>query len=414
MYLIYKAPIFNREGELFGYEVFARPKGACIVYLQNTENSLNTLINFFIEENITDLFKDKKVIIPLDCECLNVELLNLLIPKNVVLKISLRNGVSEKLLKDLKILKNKGFELLLDGLQFENPNCISIIKNVNYLSLSVKDLEKLKNIKKFVELMDKRILLTDIESEEEYKAGIKFADFLQGSYLSLPQLFRHYKNYKFLSNFFVKLIKQIREKTKGELYILVKGDKNLRKILEHWCKEFYPEQKIDSLELRIIIFLYLIKDLFIHSEGKNFMKVALFRAFLMREFARLLVPERTREAFITGLLSSCEEFLEISSVKLAQNLNYPDDIIEALKFLRGDIGYILSNVYIMEACAIRNEVCSENICNKLAFILNRKTREIKGCVERAKKKMTTLLTLLHRNEVLGNIDLQQRNKLTQL
>jgi len=158
----------------------------------------------------------------------------------------------------------------------------------------------------------------------------------------------------------------------------------------------------------------LIKDLFFHSEGQMFVKTGLFRAFLMREFANLLAPERSREAFITGLLSSCDDFLEISSLELAKSLDYSDEILQALDGMKGDLGYILSNVYLVEACVVKGEGCEENTYRNLGLIFNRDAEEIEKAVRRAREKTDMLITLLHRSEDRGSIDLQQRNKLAQL
>ena len=414
MYLIYKTPVLTRTGKVFGYELFIKLKGSCIYFVNNSSSRLNNLINFLIEEDINELFRNRKVIIPVDYKELNIELMSLLIPENVILKISINNGVHANILRDMDYLRRKGFEIILEGFNFDNPSCISILNRADYLSVNVKSICKSSDIKEFAKALNKKLLLTGIESEEEYLKAIECADLLQGPYLAEPKLFHHYKNYKFLSSFLTRLIKQMRKRTKAELYSIVKSDKNLRKIVELWTKEFYPEQKLDTLELRIIIFLYLVKDIFLTAEGFKYVYHALFRAFLMREFANILVPERSREAFITGLLSCCDEFLEISSVNIAKNLEYPDDIVEALESLKGHLGYLLSNVYLVEACVLQNDGCEESTYEKLSYLFNTNAEEIKEIVRRAKRKTAKLLTLLRMSEVPGSKDLQQRSKLAQL
>lgn len=414
MYLLYKVPILTKDGKIFGYEMFVKLKGSCIFFTNGSPNRLNNLINFLIEENINELFKNRKVIIPVDYKELNTELISLLMPENVIFKISINNGVQANLLRDLNFLKKKGFGIILEGFHFNNPSCISFLKKADCISISIKSICNASEIKEFAKTLNKKILLTEIESKEDYIKALEYADLLQGTYIAEPKLFHHYKNYKFLSGFLTRLIKQMRRKNKAELYSIIKGNKNLRKIVELWTKEFYPEQKLDTLELRIIIFLYLVKDIFLTSEGYRYIHHALFRAFLMREFANILVPERSREAFITGLLSCCDEFLEISSVNLARSLEYPDDILEALESLKGHLGYLLSNVYLVEACVFRKEGCEENTYAKLSYLFNRNAEEIKEIVKRAKRKTSKLLTLLRMSEVPGSKDLQQRNKLAQL
>ena len=414
MYLIYKTPIFSKEGRIFGYELFAKTRGSCVFFSTPLDTHLNSLINFLIEENITTLFKSKKVIIPINYEEINVEFVSLLIPKNVILKIILPQGVSAQLLRDIEYLKTKGFKIILEGFHFQSPDHISLLKKADYLSCSIKLLRECSAVREFARSLNKKIILTDIETERDYKLGLEFANLFEGPYLAGPRLFRHYKNYHFLSSFLTRLIKHIREKNKSELYNIVKSDKNLRKIVELWVREFYPYQKLDTLELRIIIFLYLVKDMFLYTEGEAFLRTFLFRAFLMREFAGILVPERSREAFITGLLSCCDEFLEIPAVNIARSLEYPEDILEALEGLKGHLGYLLSNVYLIEASMERGRECGERTYTKIAYLFNRKPDEIKQIVERAKRKAEKLLTLLRMSEVRESTDLQQRSKLAQL
>lgn len=337
-----------------------------------------------------------------------------MIPKNVILKIVLPRGISAQLLKDIEYLKNKGFKIILEGFHFKNPDHISLVRKVDYLSCSVKSLGECSAVREYTRSLNKKLILTDIETEREYKLGLEFAELLQGPYLAGPRLFRHYKNFHFLSSFLTRLIKQMREKSKSELYNIIKSDRVLRKIVELWVQEFYPNQKLDTLELRIIIFLYLVKDMFLYAEGEAFMKSFLFRAFLMRELAGILVPERSREAFITGLLSCCDEFLEISAVNIAKSLEYPEDILEALDGMKGYLGYLLSNVYLIEASMEMGKENEERTYTKIAYLFNRKPEEIRRIVEKAKKKAEKLLTLLRTSEVQGSTDLQQRSKLAQL
>ncbi len=414
MYLLYKIPILTKKGKTFGYELFIKLRGSCIYFANSSLGRLNNLINFLVEEDINEIFKNRKVIIPVDYKELNTELISLLIPENVILKISINNSVKENMLIDLYYLKKKGFRIILEGFHFDNHSYIAILKKADYLSINVKKIPNPSYIKEFARILNKKLLLTGIENDEDYIKAIECADLLQGNYIAEPKLFHHYKNYKFLSNFLTKLIKQMRKKTKAELYNIVKSNKDLRKIVELWTREFYPNQKLDTLELRIIIFLYLIKDIFFTTEGIRYVYHALFRAILMREFANILVPERTREAFITGLLSCCDEFLEISSVNIAKNLEYPDDIVEALENLKGHLGYLLSNVYLIEACLFQKSGCEENTCAKLSFLFNRAPEEINKIVKRAKRKTTKLINLLRMSEARGSKDLQQRSKLAQL
>ncbi len=414
MYLIYRTPIFSKEEQIFGYEIFAKTKWSCFFLSTPLETQLNSLINFLIEESITTLFKNKKVIIPINYEEINVEFISLLIPKNVILKIILPRGVSTQLLKDIEYLKNKGFKIILEGFHFQNPDHISLVRKADYLSCSVKSLGECSTVREYTRSLNKKLILTNIETKRDYRLGLELAELLQGPYLAGPSLFRHYKNYHFLSSFLTRLIKQMREKSKRELYNIIKSDRVLRKIVELWVQEFYPNQKLDTLELRIIIFLYLVKDMFLYAEGEAFMKSFLFRAFLMRELAGILVPERSREAFITGLLSCCDEFLEISAVNIAKNLEYPEDILEALDGMKGYLGYLLSNVYLIEASMEMGKEHKDRTYTKIAYLFNREPEEIKQIVERAKKKTEKLLTLLRTSEVRGSTDLQQRSKLAQL
>lgn len=414
MYLIYKTPIFFRKGDIFGYEIFTKTRGSCIYWSKSTASSLNNLINFLLEGNIVQLFKDKKVIVPIDCKELNVEFISLLIPNRVILKIVCSEAVNINFLKSIELLKSKGFRIILESFHFGNPNFISLLKRADYLSFSVKALKNNRNIKEFAVTLNKKIFVTNIENEEEYKRSLEVADYLEGPFLAEPRLFRHHKNYQFLSGFLKRLIKHIRERTKEELENIIKSDENLTKLAEWWSKEFYSNRELDDFELRVIIFLYLVKDMFFFSKRNVFIKSLLFRAFVMRNLAEILNPEKSREAFITGLLSWCEDFLEISSVNLAESLEYSDDIVEALKDLSGYLGYLLSNAYLIESCTLNGDEKKEGIYLRLGYLFNRKPEEIEDIVKRAEKNAEELITLLRTSGVRGNRGLPRRNRLARL
>ena len=388
MGLLYKFPIFTKECEIFAYELLAK---------DNSQEGFNNLINFLIEEEVSQIFKDKKVVISLDYEKLDTELVELLKPRSVILKISLSSGVKAKLLRDLDYLKEKGFSIILEGFDFNNPTCISLLKRVDCLSISAKLIQNPSNIKEFAKELKKKILISEIESKEDYEKALKCADFLQGSYLAQPSFLHHYKNYRFLSLYLSQLAKRVRKIKKEELHNTIESDENLKKLVELWKKELYPDQDLDPLELRIIIFLYSIKDIFVGSGGYIYLYHSLFRAFLMREFAKVLFPRKSRKAFIVGFLSSCEEFFQIPSVKVEENLEH-----------------LLSNVYLIEACVFRKDGCEESIGKKLSYLLGISPQGIRDVVEKAKRKTDKLLTLLRKSEVRESKDLPQRSKLTRL
>lgn len=388
MGLLYKFPIFTRDGEIFAYELLVK---------DNSQEGFNNLVNFLIEEDVSQIFKDKKVVISLDYEKLNPELIELLKPRSIILKISLSSGVRARVLRDLDYLKEKGFSIILGGFDFNNPTCMSLLKGADYLSISAKLIRNPSDIKEFAKGLNKKILINEIESKEDYEKALKCADLLQGSYLAQSSFLHHYKNYRFLSVYLSQLAKRVRKIKKEELHNTIESDENLKKLVKLWKKELNPDQDLDPLELKTITFLYSIKDIFVGSEGYRYLHHSLFRAFLMREFAKVLFPKKSRKAFIVGFLSSYEEFFQIPSVKVDKNLEH-----------------LLSNVYLIEACIFQKEGCEETIREKLSYLLGISPQEIKDIVEKAKRKTNKLLTLLRKSEVQESKDLRQRSKLTQL
>ncbi|MFN3947820.1 MAG: HDOD domain-containing protein, partial [Aquificaceae bacterium] len=218
-------------------------------------------------------------------------------------------------------------------------------------------------------------------------------EYFQGIYLSQPTIVKDAKTISFLKSTIIKAydaiksedIKQVIEIIEKDVGMTYKLLKLLNSIYSSKTKEFKNiEDAILYLGLENVVkFLIVLalSDMFVDEEDKNLWKRALFRANLGEKLAKIYASEISEKAYLAGLFSLSWDILGQRPEDLARSLSLDEDIVEAYENRLSPVGFILSNVELLE------DKRDEETMKKIAKVLEIPIEKLKEILEESEREV---------------------------
>lgn len=413
MGIVYKYPIFNKDGEIFGFDIFLRNED-----LSENGKKNSKIINLLLEEDPSRIFGDKKVLVELSQEFIEAAFFELLPSSHVIVKIKNVQKVTEKFIRDIQELKMRGFSICLSDFKFEKVNLLPLLTVSDFVIVNWKRfyseedfVEELATLKS----LNKKIIFREINSKEDLDKAKDFGDLFQGKALAPPSLVKDIKSVLFLKNTIVKLFQALQEKSLDKVVRIIESDVGLTYKLLKWVKNFYPGKAEDIQTVGDAVLFLSINDignfvlalamaeLFAGKREEEIIKRSLFRAHLAEELSKLYVPDYTKQAYLIGLFSLMEELIGEEPASLARELKLSEEIVEAFERRYNEFGLLLSLIELLEF-----HHKDEDILKHVAKMINSSKEEVKEAIRRAQKKAIEL-TQWRMSVDPENKDLLQRN-----
>ncbi len=194
--LVGRQSIYDRELDIFGYEVLYRPSekenAAPKVFdgdKATSEVMLNTFIDVGLENlvgskrafiNVTEPFIDGSIDIPWPTESIVIEVLSKIKP-------------TPKILQGLQALKSQGYVIALDDFVFDGAQK-SLVPFADILKVDFKhiDSDSLKDhVENFKKISDIKLLAKKIETQEDFEwCKASGFDYFQGYFLERPVMIK--------------------------------------------------------------------------------------------------------------------------------------------------------------------------------------------------------------------------------
>ncbi|NPB06278.1 MAG: HDOD domain-containing protein, partial [Aquificae bacterium] len=363
MYIIYKYPIFDAEGRVYGYELLLRNEKG---FLNGAEAEKHTsiILNALLEEEPEHLFKGKKVFINAPPVFLETPLFDLLTPAKVVIKLRGINKVSERMLLWADELVKKGFEIAVDDFGFEKVSYLPLLNKTTYVFIDLKTLkysnEELLEVFEVLKALGKTLVVKNVNAEEDFKRFAPYCDLFQGRHFSSPSPLRTVRSVFFLKETIIKLYRALYEKNVDEIVKIIESDVGLTYKLLRWVRKFLPAYKDEIKDVSDAVIYLSINDItnfvlavamtefFAGKREEELMRRSLFRAHLAQELAQLYAPNYAKMAYLMGLFSLMEELLGEEPARLARELGLGEEVVEAFEKRYNDLGFILSLVELLE------------------------------------------------------------------
>ena len=213
-FLIAKQPIFDKEGRIVAYEVYLRKKGNVLEYPKEVpyNRSAYIIVEILAEYGIDRVGEGKKVMLNVSVDALlNKAFENLPMEKLIfeLLKPQIQVGgvTIAQTLKSMSRFKEAGalfashYELLEDE-RYQKFMEESFFISVDFPHLNDERIEQLK-------AKGKKIIVTKIETKEQYEKALKVGDFFEGNYLESPYILKEFEMAPYLKTTLLRLISMV-------------------------------------------------------------------------------------------------------------------------------------------------------------------------------------------------------------
>jgi Predicted signal transduction protein containing EAL and modified HD-GYP domains len=345
-FLIAKQPIFDKESRIVAYEVYLRKKGNVLEYPKEVpyNRSAYIIVEILAEHGIDKVGEGKRVMLNVSVDALlNKAFENLPMEKLIfeLLKPQIQVGgvTIAQTLKSMSRFKEAGalfasyYELLEDE-RYQQFVEESFFVSVDFPRLNDRRIEQLK-------AKGKKIIVTKIETKEQYEEALKVGDFFEGNYLESPYILKEFEIAPYLKTTLLRLMSMVysAQSTK-EIAEFISYDVGLTAKLLRFVNSAYfsPIQEIRSVEqacsmlglknLRNFIFLLAMND-YISVENPKLWKRSLVRALLAKSIAERIAPDFEDVAYLAGLFSLTDEILGVDKISFLMDLHLDKPIIDA-------------------------------------------------------------------------------------
>ncbi len=364
-FLIAKQPIFDKEGRIVAYEVYLRKKDNMLEYPKEVpyNRSAYIIVEILTEHGIDRVGEGKKVMLNVSVDALLNRAFENLPPEKLIfelLKPQIQVGevTLGQALKSMSRFKEAGalfasyYELLEDE-RYQKFVEESFLISVDFPHLKDKRIEQLK-------AKGKRIIVTKIETKEQYEKALKVGDFFEGNYLESPYILKEFEIAPYLKTTLLRLMSLVHSaQSTKEIAEFISYDVGLTAKLLRFVNSAYfsPIQEIKSLEqacsmlglknIKNFIFLLAMND-YISVENSNLWKKSLVRALLAKSIAERIAPRLEDAAYLVGLFSLIDEILDVDKISFLKDIHMDKLIIDGYTGENKELRQILDVVSQLE------------------------------------------------------------------
>ncbi len=403
--MLFKQPIFDREGKISFYEVTLRDiKTKSFPHNLDPLKATSITINIITEVGPDKIGNGLPVFVNVPSIFLEATMFELLPPEYVGIELVDNRSITDGLLKAVNELVDRGFIFCIDDFGFEKVNYLPLLNKCHLVKIDWSKLvyseEELKEVMGIFRELKKGVIAKHIEKEEDYKKAKEAgADYFQGYYLARPIPIRDIRSLYFMKETVIKLYEALKNRDLKRVAEVIEKDVGATYRLLRFVKSLYKEraQEINSVE-DAISFLSLnnvanftlalaITELFAGHQEEEFIKRSLLRASLAQELAKLYIPGMEEKAYITGLFSLTDELMGEHPQEIARELELDEDIIEAYETRYNELGLILSLVELLE-----EDPNNEKVIKRISSLLRVPEEDIKKAIKKVQKivaKMTS-------------------------
>lgn len=341
-----RQPIFNRNQEVFAYELLYR-SGVNKFYssLNGDQASFEVITNSFLLIGLETLTRGKKAFINFTKNLLENDVATLLPNEAIVIEILQDIEPDEKTLNACRKLKELGYYLALDDFSYNEKllpliDLVDIIK-VDFLKTEKKEREAV--IRK-VGKHKKRFLAEKVETRDEFNQALEMGySYFQGYFFSKPLILsgRDIPGFKII---YLKILQEINRQDLDydRLEDYIKMDVSLSYKLLKFINSlsFGFRNEIRSIKQALVLlgqkelskWLSLIA---LRGIGDNKPDELIITAICRARFCELIAPriglkDRSSDLFLMGMFSLIDAFLDRPLPDILAELPISDDIKLAL------------------------------------------------------------------------------------
>ncbi|MEJ7553219.1 MAG: HDOD domain-containing protein, partial [Aquificaceae bacterium] len=267
----------------------------------------------------------------------------------------------------------RGITFSINESYLNNTKLAGLLEKVSIISVDVKRLNE--SIVEFARRNSKTLLVSRIESEEEFNKAREVGNYFQGNYLETPFILKELRSAPYLKHTLLKIMAIIHSaQSTKEIANIISTDVGMSaKILRLVNSAYYsPIKEIKSVEqacallglknLRNFLLVLAMND-HVSIENPELWKKSLIRALIAQRIAKLIYPQYESEAYLMGFFSLIDEILGVDKIAFLKDINVGQEIIDGYTGKNAQLRSILD-------CSIALEKKLPEFLNMQGFIQN--------------------------------------------
>lgn len=353
-FLIGRQQIFNRDLNVFAYELLFRCESEVKGTLDGTQATIQVILDSLLEEGLECIVGKHRAFINVTRDNL-LDGIPLLLPKErVVIEIVEGMLIDAPLIEAVRQLSAQGYRIALDDFIF-TEEWRPLVAIADIIKLDVRALSRQENVQLVEQLKPYpvKLLAEKIETLEEYRFYRQLGcEYYQGFFFNKPNVV-HGKRISTNQQALIHILAEI-NKPNTDIPLLAKTiaqDVGLSyKLLRYINSAFFSlPQKIDSIRRAIVLlglkeikrWANLLALATLSDKPDEFIHTALTRAKMCESLALLSGMPNSDEFFLVGLLSTLDRLLDTSMESVIKHLPLAQEVQDALLFERGMAGAAL-------------------------------------------------------------------------
>ena len=358
---IARQPILNRNGKIYGYELFFRDhNGLMDEFPSNLTATARVMMNALNHMNFQDIkgSEERKLFINIDHTILKAGIVELLEPEHFILEILETTEIDDALVARISELKKRGYRFALDDFDCSAEmlqRFIPIIPLMEFIKIDVMHV-KGNSVEAMAEKFKKygiTLLAEKVETKEEYLRYSRLGfELFQGYYFQMPENLEGTLYNLTTSNEIreqIQLISQNRRS--GDIMKFFKQKPDVSFNLIRFLNSVSDTgEEISSVEHALALMgkerlmRWLLTYFYSEQQSKQpcdkTLDVALARAINME----VLFEEERDKAYLTGLYSVLDRFFEEKKETLFEHVRIDVSIKEAIIEHKGPMGMALRRI----------------------------------------------------------------------
>ncbi len=360
--LVGRQPIFNRNMEVYAYELLYRSDQTNQAKIQNGDQAtINVILNTLVEMGLDTITGHSLAFINLTRNFI-VGKYPIPLPTNrVVIEILEDVNFDEELLTAVRDLSQSGFTIALDDVvTIDRVSSFNGFSSIVKLDLPQIDRLELPEIVNSIKKKGLRVLAEKVETQADYNMCRRLGvDYYQGYFLCKPNIIKGNKMDTSRLVVMQSLAMLQDQKTSfNDLEGIIARDVGLSyKLLRLTNSGYYSfATEVKSLRQAISLigfntmrgWMSLILMTTLHDKPPELTNIALTRAHMAESLARLYGQAQPELFFLVGLFSVLDALMDQPMTDLVTQLNLSDEVTNALVKYEGLPGFVLYNIKAYE------------------------------------------------------------------
>ncbi len=408
-FVIAKQPIFDREGSLFGYEVYLRRSDSLDRYPEDVSYNKATFIvaELIGEIGIDRISAGKPIFMNVTLDSVLNKVLDILPLKRMVFQVmharaEIGQSIYQNALRRIDELKEKGSTFSIKE-EFYSSKYVDLLNRASIVEFSVSSVDE--NKASAVRRNGKKVMITKVETEDDYAKVKHMGDLFSGNLLGPPAVVKEFEIAPFLKSTLMRMIGALNtaQSIKDFAQIIASDVGMSAKLLRFVNSAYFAKRKdikdivqacayLGMENLKRFTLLVATND-YAAVENPELWKRSLVRAIIAEEIAKRVNPKLTNEAYLVGLFSLIDQILGVDKVQFLREVNVDRDIIDAFTGKNTELLEILQDVIRLEEALQEGGDKLTDLVNTLSNKFRMQPFDLKNKLLEAQEKAEEMLKI---------------------